>query len=154
VGSAILRRRVTAYLLDGLLVYGVYGLARAVVAGPVVDEAPISGRDLVIVALGAGAAQCAYFVAAWSLVRGTLAQRAMGLLVVRETGERLGLLDAVARWAVLQGPLALVAVVPADVVGPLVIAVWASLLLSSVRTDERGRGYHDRIAGSKVILQG
>jgi uncharacterized RDD family membrane protein YckC len=103
--------------------------------------------------LGAGAAQCAYFVATWFLFGGTLGQRSVGLLVVRETGERLGPLDGLARWAVLQGPLALVAAIPTSLVAPIVITVWAAMLMSSVRADGQGRGYHDRIAGSRVILQ-
>jgi uncharacterized RDD family membrane protein YckC len=153
--TATLGRRVAAYLLDGLLMYGVYQLAFMLVVDPAAgDDALILNRDLVIIMLGAGATQCAYFVATWSLIRGSLGQRSVGLLVVRESGDRLGVLDGVARWAVLQGPLALLIALPAGVIGPIVIAVWAALLMSSVRMDAQGRGYHDRIAGSRVILQG
>ncbi len=155
---APLNRRVLAYLLDGVLVYAAYGLTMLTVRGAAADAAdvPIPDRDLAIVGLAAGAAQCTYFVSTWWIFRGSLGQRVTGLLVVRETGERLGPLDGMARWAILQGPLALAIAVPVGyfyVLGSIVVAIWAAVLLSSVRQDPEGRGYHDRIAGSRVILQ-
>jgi hypothetical protein len=153
---APLNRRVVAYLLDGVLIYAAYGFAMFAVRGAAAGAAdvPIPDRDVVIVGLAAGAAQCAYFVATWWMLRGSLGQRVTGLLVVRETGERLGPLDGMARWAVLQGPLALVIAMPVGyVLGSIAVAVWAAVLLSSVRQDPLGRGYHDRVAGSRVIFQ-
>jgi len=153
---APLNRRVVAYLLDGVLVYAMYGFVMLTVRGAAAGAAdvPIPDRDLVIVGLAAGAAQCAYFVATWLIFRGSLGQRVTGLLVVRETGERLGPLDGIARWAVLQGPLALAIAVPVGYfLGSIAVAVWAAVLLTSVRQDPEGRGYHDRIAGSRAILQ-
>ena len=119
-------------------------------------DAPVPERDLMVIGLATGVAQFIYFVGTWTAFRGSLGQRVVGLLVVCDNGDRIEPMDAVARWAVLQGPMALAFALPAGLLfgGSIAAAIWTAMLLSSVRADAHGRGYHDRIAGTRVILQG
>jgi uncharacterized RDD family membrane protein YckC len=154
--TAPLGRRLVAYLMDMVLVYGVYAIAVGAVRGAAAGtDVPPTDRESMIIGLATAVAQFVYFVGMWAAVRGSLGQRILGLMVVRESGDRLPLVDCVARWAVLQGPLALALALPEDwfQIGSLALAVWTAVLLWSVRSDELGRGYQDRIAGSRVILQ-
>jgi hypothetical protein len=149
-------RRLSAYALDVVLVLVAYSFAALAVVGPTAGAADtaVPERDSMLVGLLTGAAQLAYFVATWSIWRGSLSQRLLGLLVVGENGDRIGLMDALVRWAVLQGPLALAISLPSGWLqaGTLAGLAWMGVLLASVRLDSGARGYHDRIAGSRVIL--
>jgi uncharacterized RDD family membrane protein YckC len=155
---ARINRRVTAYLLDSLMVLVLFGVVSAAVFGnPDPNNATLAPERLAMLAgLIAGVAQAVLFVASWSLWRGSIGQKAVGLQVGEEsTGSRLGFVDALVRWAVLQGPLALYLAVPyvlRPVLGVLVIG-WSWLLMYSARHDPDGRGYHDRIAHSLVVEQ-
>lgn len=155
---ARINRRVTAYLLDSLIVLVVFGVVSAGVFGsPDPNNATLAPERLAMLAgLIAGVAQAVLFVVSWSLWRGSIGQKAVGLQVGEEsTGSRLGLIDALVRWAVLQGPLALYLAVPyvlRPALGVLVIG-WSWLLMYSARHDPDGRGYHDRIAHSLVVEQ-
>jgi uncharacterized RDD family membrane protein YckC len=151
-------RRLSAYAVDLLLVLVAYSIVALAVIGPTAGaaETAVSERDSMLIGLLTGAAQLAYFVATWSLWRGSLGQRLLGLLIVRENGQRIGLMDSLVRWAVLQGPLALAVSLPYGWLqaGTLAGMIWMGVLLASVRLDQQARGYHDRIAGSRVILAG
>jgi len=66
-----------------------------------------------IAGLIGGLVQAVYFVATWSIWRGSIGQKALGLQVGEEsTGHRLSPADSLVRWALLQGPLALYLAVP------------------------------------------
>jgi uncharacterized RDD family membrane protein YckC len=141
--------------MDGVLLFVAYSLAAwAVLALTGTSPESENEKQRMTAALLTGMLQLAYFAGSWIAWRGTLGQRIMGLMVVRENGDRLPALDALARWAALQGPLALSMALPEGWVflGTLGAAFWTSLLLVSVRSDPLGRGLHDRIAGSRAIL--
>jgi hypothetical protein len=61
-------------------------------------------------------------------------------------------MDAVVRWAILQGPFALVTIVPnaASMPVQVVATVWAAFLLSATRNAPDGRGPHDRFLNCQV----
>jgi uncharacterized RDD family membrane protein YckC len=150
-------RRAAGYVLDTIVVIGLFGGIGTAVLGSTDPSGPSPPERLVMLAgLLSGMAQAAYFVAMWCLWRGSIGQKALGLQVGDEsTGHRLSWADALVRWAVLQGPLALYLAVP-DVMRPLVGVVaigWIWLLIYSARRDPDGRGYHDRIAHSLVVEQ-
>jgi len=113
-------------------------------------------RIAMIAGLIGGLVQAVYFVATWSIWRGSIGQKALGLQVGEEsTGHRLSPADSLVRWALLQGPLALYLAVPyllRPAFGILTIG-WAWLLTYSARKDPDRRGYHDRIAHSLVVEQ-
>ena len=138
-----------------VLVLGTRSVVALLVLGPAAGaaDAVISEHDSMLVGLLTGVVQVAYFVGTWSIWRGTLGQRMLGLLVVRENGDRVSPMDSLARWAVLQGPLALAISLPFSwlIPGTLAALTWTGVLVASVRTDPAGRGYHDRVAGSRVI---
>jgi hypothetical protein len=152
-----INRRMAAYLIDTAVVLALLAVAATVVFG---DTDPNAGRPaerlVMLSGLIGGLAQAVYFVAAWSIWRGSLGQKALGLQVGEEsTGRRLGFADALVRWALLQGPLALVFSVPGLLqpsIGALAIG-WMWLLMFSARRDPDHRGYHDRIAHSLVAEQ-
>jgi uncharacterized RDD family membrane protein YckC len=147
-------RRAAAYCIDIVIVLGIFGVIGMAVLGTTVPSStPPPERLLMLTGLIGGLAQAVYFVATWSIWRGSIGQKAVGLQVGDEsTGRRLGWVDSLVRWAVLQGPFALYLAIP-EVMRPLggVIAmVWVWLLILGVRQDPDGRGYHDRIAHSLV----
>jgi hypothetical protein len=151
---ATYRRRAAAYGLDTIMVLAAYSAIQAAVAptGPSGELVP--ERSWMLAGLLGGLVQAAYFVGGWWLLRGTPGQKALGLQVGRESsGKRLGLVDALVRWAALQGPVALWLAAPyvTQVLLFVVVVGWVIVLSRSVRDDPDGRGYHDRLAGSMVV---
>jgi hypothetical protein len=71
------------------------------------------------------------------------------------TGKALSWMDALVRWAVLQGPFALVMIVPEIARTPVLMAAsgWAAYLLYTTITDPDVRGLHDRFLNSRVGLE-
>jgi hypothetical protein len=109
-----------------------------------------------IIGLISGAGQLIYFVAGWSIWRGSIGQKMTGLQVGDEsTGGRLGRADAVVRWALLQGPFALATATPYGVRSPIVLAAvfWMLVLVFRAHDDPDGQGYHDRLVHSLVVEQ-
>lgn len=140
-------RRLGAYLIDCVIVYvsfsvwlGVFGYAggekQAILAGVI-----------------AGVGQLAYFVGCWHLYRGTIGQRVLHLQIGDfQTGKALSWGDAFTRWCILQGPFALVTVVPA-VLSTFVLfgaAGWAAFLLYEANAKPDHRAVHDRAVRSLV----
>ena len=158
VHPATIGRRVTAYLFDSLLIFMIfvavagYAAVHYLPAGTtVLDE-----RTYIIVGLVGGAAQLAYFTVGWAMWRGTLGQRLMHMRVSDvTTGKALGWLDAIVRWATLQGPFALTTIAPeaARSVVLAVAAVWAGYLMYATMNDPDRRGPHDRFLNSRVTLE-
>jgi len=149
------KRRAAAFVLDMLVVLGLFGgIATAVLGTQATSVAEPPERLAMLAGLLAGITQAAVFVVTWSLWRGSIGQKALGLQVADEsTGHRLGLADSLVRWALLMGPFALYMAAP-YVLRPLLGIVtigWMWLLMYSVRNDPDGRGYHDRLAHSMVV---
>ena len=100
--------------------------------------------------------QLAYFTICWRFWRGTLGQRITHLEVVSVTGGKaISLMDAIVRWAVLQGPFAAVTIAPQGVRLFLLLAAisWTIFLFYSTKNNAETRGLHDRVAGSRVSLE-
>jgi len=159
IHAATIGRRLAAYLIDSLLVFGVFLIAvsYAVTQSPAASSAGLDDRTYILVGLACGFVQLAYFVVPWVIWQASLGQRLMDIRVTdASTGKSLGWLDAVGRWAALQGPYALASIVPAAVRLFVVIgaAVWASYLLSATMSDSDRRGPHDRFINSRVTIDG
>jgi hypothetical protein len=155
--SVTIGRRLGAYLLDCLLtftVYAVLGVVAVSVAGPAVKT--LDERTGILIGLGAGVLQLAYFVVGWALLRGTVGQRIMHVRVTDATsGKAVGWMDSIARWAMMQGPFALVTIVPGNASEYVMTgaAAWTLYLLYSTITHPDQRGLHDRFVNSKVTLE-
>jgi uncharacterized RDD family membrane protein YckC len=155
---ATIGRRVAAYLFDSIIIFMIflsvagYAVANYLPAGQtVLDE-----RTYILVGLAGGGAQLAYFVLGWGIWSGTLGQRLMHMRVGDATsGKALGWLDAIVRWATLQGPFALATIAP-EAARSFVVAgaaVWAGYLLYATMNDPDRRGPHDRFLNSRVTLE-
>lgn len=166
---ASLRRRIVAFAIDVIVVSALvflFAIALAAVTGPAVrlDLAAPDPAGRVVVAFGpllvrtlmAVAVSALYFAGSWSAARATPAQRLLGLEVASSsTGTEPSPTAALIRWIVLFPPFGLVAVILADVRGAgTVLALlglgWALTLLISTLRNPRGRGLHDRVAGTEV----
>jgi uncharacterized RDD family membrane protein YckC len=98
-----------------------------------------------------------YLVGCWMLLGATPFQRSQGQRVVdAESGSRIGLWQAVKRWALLVAPLIVFEfAVGAPVAGYAVIVgaiVYYAYLARTVALDGEHRGLHDRVAGT-IVLQ-
>ena len=148
-------RRAAAYAIDCVIVLILFGAIETTVVGPQNPNSPLPPERLTMIAgLASGLVQALYFISTWCLWRGAFGQKALSLQVGNATtGHRLGPIDALVRWAVLQGPFALYLAAPALLSLAVGIAAfaWLWLVTSSVRRDPDGRGFHDRIANSMVV---
>jgi uncharacterized RDD family membrane protein YckC len=158
VHTATVGRRVSAYLLDSVLLSGLFFAAVGVVASQSLPagQTVLDERTYIFAGLGGGIGQLAYFVLGWRLLRGTLAQRVMHLRVTdATTGKALGWMDAVVRWATLQGPFALLTIAPEAVRSYILpaAAVWMGYLLYATMNDPDRRGPHDKFLNSRVTLE-
>lgn len=153
--SASITRRVFAYLFDCVLVYMIFSLSTSVITAALMPSADTSTDDKTLILLGlvGGFEQMAYFVAGWVVWQGTLAQRFMHIQTAQATtGKPIGWMDGLVRWAMLQGPFALMTIVPSSVriIVFLAATSWGLYLLYSTVTDPELRGLHDRFLNSQV----
>ena len=150
-------RRIGAYAIDSVALFVFYILIATVVGGTETSSGlPVPERQAMIIGLISGAGQLIYFVAGWSIWRGSIGQKMTGLQVGDEsTGGRLGRADAVVRWALLQGPFALATATPYGVRSPIVLAAvfWMLVLVFRAHDNPDGQGYHDRLVHSLVVEQ-
>jgi hypothetical protein len=162
--GATVARRTNAYLMDSVVVYMFFGLIQSILLATVlksVDPADSSQvifdeRTAILVGLVGGILQVIYFVPTWALLRGTLGQRLMHIEVTdANTGKALGWMDAFLRWAVMQGPFALVTIVPEVARAPaiFVATAWAFYLYYSTQTNRNWQGLHDRFVNSRVAQE-
>lgn len=155
--SVTVGRRIGAYLLDCAVVFTLYaiiGVIAVSLAGPTMKT--LDERAGILIGLAAGLVQLSYFVVGWALLRGTLGQLIMHVRVTDATsGKAVGWMDSIARWAVMQGPFALVTIVPAGASEFVMTgaAAWTLYLLYSTITHPDQRGLHDRFVNSKVTLE-
>ena len=152
---ATVNRRLAAYLLDCVLVYGVYLVTASIVVAALMPSSAtaLDERTFILLGLAGGLEQMLYFISGWTLRRGTLGQRLFHLHVADVvSGKALGPMDALVRWAVLQGPFALASIVPGGVrdLTILVAAGWMLYLYYTTITDPDQRGLHDRFLSTKV----
>jgi RDD family len=164
VRGATVIRRVVAYGIDCVAVYTIFSLIQSILlitvlksvspadsAMPIFDE-----RTSILVGLLGGILQIIYFVPAWVVLKATLGQRLTHIEVAdASTGKALGWMDAFLRWTVIQGPLALVTIVPQVAAGPVVFAAtaWTFFLLYSTQNSRDWRGFQDRFVNSRVARE-
>jgi hypothetical protein len=156
--AATVGRRVAAYVFDCVVVYLVFALMETAVALAFLpgSTTTVDERTYILLGLVGGFWQLAYFASGWAIWRGTIGQRLMGMEVTEATtGKALGWIDSLVRWAVLQGPFALVTIVPQVASGAVLVAasVWVWFLLYTTRNDRDLRGLHDRFLNSRVTQE-
>jgi len=156
--AATVGRRVAGYLIDCTIVYLSFSMVAAAVAAASMpsNATAFDERTYIFLGLVGGLIQLVYFTVGWAMWRGTPGQRLMHMRVGdATTGKALSWMDALARWAVLQGPFALVTIVPAIARTPVLMAAscWIAYLLYSMTTDPDVRGLHDRFLNSRVGLE-
>jgi uncharacterized RDD family membrane protein YckC len=155
VHVATVNRRFAAYAFDCVFVYVIYVMTASIVVASFVPSTTgtLDERTFILLGLAGGLEQLAYFAGGWRLRQGTIGQRLFRLKVADvTTGKRLGSMDAIVRWAVLQGPFALVTIVPSGA-RDLVILVaggWTLYLFYTTIVDPDQRGLHDRFLNSRV----
>jgi uncharacterized RDD family membrane protein YckC len=151
-------RRLGAYLVDCVLVYLLFSLVASFVQPALLPSktATLDERTFIFLGLMGGFLQLVYFTLGWALRQGTLGQRLLHLRVSdATTGKALSVMDALVRWAVLQGPFALLTIVPEIAQGPVLLgaSAWAAYLLYTTANDPDLRGLHDRFLNSRVTLE-
>ncbi|HEX7612788.1 MAG TPA: RDD family protein, partial [Candidatus Limnocylindrales bacterium] len=162
--GATVGRRTAAYLMDSVVVYVVFDLIQAIllmtvlksVASADSSQAVFDERTSILVGLLGGLLQVIYFVPTWALLKGTMGQRLMHIEVANATtGKALGWMDAFLRWAVMQGPIALVTIVPEVARAPVVFVAtaWIFYLYYSTQTNRNWQGLHDRFVNSRVAQE-
>ena len=149
-------RRVAAYLFDCAVVFIVFLTIVEVAAAAFLNSPTVlDERTYILFFLAGGVLQIAYFTVGWVVWRGTPGQRLMHMRVTdAATGKGLSWMDALARWAIMQGPFALATIVPLaaqQFVGPAA-AGWTVWLLYSTLKDPDHRAIHDRFVNSHVTL--
>lgn len=168
---ASVRRRLAAYLADGIIV-ATAGYVIAAVLGAVIGPATELVADdqaaRVVVRVGRLIAQAvavmlvsgAYFIVSWSRWSATPGQRLLGVWVFDvETTQPLRPGRSLARWVVLGAPLGVLAALTIEspmlwsIVAFVAVVLAIVLLISTARSIER-RGIHDRVAGSVVVTGG
>jgi uncharacterized RDD family membrane protein YckC len=157
------RRRVVAYLLDLLVLFGL-GIAVSVLfdalLGPP-SSPPDRAISLAYLAV-VGVVGAAYWVGLWTGGRATLGMRLLGIRVV-DAGSGGPVAAGVAgrRWAVLEGVVIALGVLT-DVAfwvdqpelgtaAYLGTALWALVLLATTCLSPTRQGLHDRFAGTLVV---
>jgi hypothetical protein len=148
---ASMGRRIAAYGIDSIILWIPYQALLAI-ANP--DPATAQERAYILVGLAGGVLQMLYFVLGWTLARGSFGQKVIGLSVVDESsGKALSPMDSFLRWAILQGPFALVSIVPltlwtASIIGA---SLWSGFLYYTTRADALHQGLHDHFLHTKVV---
>ena len=162
--GATVGRRTAAYLMDSVVVYVVFALIQAILLVTVLksvapadsSQAVFDERTSILLGLLGGLMQVVYFVPTWALLRGTMGQRLMHIEVAdATTGKALGWMDAFLRWAIMQGPMALVTIVPGVARAPVVFlaTAWVFYLYYSTGTNPNWQGSHDRFVNSRVAQE-
>jgi hypothetical protein len=162
--GATVSRRVVAYALDSVIVYTIFGFVQTLLllsvfktaispdtSLPIVDE-----KTSILLGLMGGIVQIIYFVPSWAILKATLGQRITHISVAdATTGKPLGWMDAFLRWAIVQGPFALVTIVPQVAVGfvSFLGMLWLFFLLRATQNNADWRGLHDRFVNSRVALE-
>jgi uncharacterized RDD family membrane protein YckC len=152
---ATVNLRLAAYAFDCVVVYGVYLLTASIAIAALMPSSTttLDDRTFILLGLVGGLEQLLYFAGGWTLRRRTIGQRFFHLRVAdAATGKALGPMDALVRWAVLQGPFALASIVPGGIrdLTILVASGWILYLFYTTIVDPDQRGLHDRFLNSRV----
>jgi RDD family len=155
--AATVGRRIAAYMFDCVVVYMMFTLIETVIVAVFLPAGitTIDERTYILMGLVGGVWQMSYFTTGWAVSRGTLGQRLMHLEVADVTsGKAISWLDAVVRWAVLQGPFALVTIVPEAARIPMFLGAmtWVFYLLYTTQGNPDTRGLHDRFMNTRVSI--
>lgn len=156
--------RLVAYLIDGLLIAIANVLILAVVAPDVAVFDPMTQVDqfsvpaftletLLAGVIGIGL-DFIYLVGLWtSRGRATIGQRLLKMQVIdAASGSALDLKQAVVRWVLLSGGVAIFGLVPVAVeLTGLVGLLWLIVLLVTTSSHPLKQGVHDRAANSIVV---
>lgn len=154
---ATVGRRAAGYLFDCVIVYMSFSLVATLITAAFLPSTAtaMDERTYILIGLVGGFMQLAYFTSGWAVWRGTLGQKLMHMSVTEATtGKALGWMDAIVRWAIIQGPFALVTIVPEAIRVIVLFAAmsWAMYLLYTTTTNPDLRGLHDRFLNSQVSL--
>jgi uncharacterized RDD family membrane protein YckC len=174
---APLGRRAVAFFIDGFVlvpVWVVYGVVLDAIFGPLIASDP-AGPGFVVVAVDAPRValelaltlltDAAYYAGCWVRWGMTPGQRVCGVALPAPDGQRPPELGpdrvpaqvATVRWAVLQvlpicaGSLGSAGALPMGIVAGIT-AAWSVFLLLSAAADPMRRAFHDRVAGTVVVL--
>lgn len=145
-----------AYFFDCVFVYILFSFTSSLLTAALVPSAATNPDDRTLILLGlvGGLEQLAYFVSGWVVWQGTLGQRLMHVRTVQATtGKAIGWMDGLVRWAILQGPFALMTIVPSGlrIVVLMAATTWSLYLLYTTVTDSDLRGLHDQFLNSRVV---
>ncbi|MDQ2915123.1 MAG: RDD family protein [Chloroflexota bacterium] len=154
LAPAALAPRIIALIIDGL----VLGICGILIVGIFVNDVSIVGsviRGILFAALG-----FLYYGYTWTAWRATPGQRLMGLLTVNAAdGAALTWNQAMMRWAYLFGPSVVSNLFSAQtgsglgaIVGLVVLGYYIYLLYTTAQ-DPRRQGFHDKQAGSLVVVK-
>jgi uncharacterized RDD family membrane protein YckC len=154
LSPAALGPRVIALIIDAV----VLGIAGIIVVGILISDVSIVGtliRAILFAALG-----LLYYGYSWTTWRATPGQRAMGLLTVNAAdGAALTWNQAMTRWAFLFGPSVLSNLFSTQtgaglgaIVGLVVLGYYIYLLYTTAQ-DPKKQGFHDKQAGSLVVVK-
>jgi hypothetical protein len=148
---ATFQRRGVAYALDSALLMFVFWMFLLITSAGGFSE-----KSAIAAGLLGGGFQIVYFVAGWVNWRASPAQLLLGIQIGEaKSGASLGWGDAFVRWGILQGPFALVSILPFSVrlLGFACAAAWMTALVWVTRNDPEGRGPHDRAVSCLVVHQ-
>jgi hypothetical protein len=159
--GATMGRRTAAYLMDCVVIYAAFSLLQAILLVTLLKSATpadssqvmFDERTSILIGLLGGVLQLVYFVPGWAIWRGTVCQRLLHLEVADvTTGKALGWMDAFLRWTIVQGPIALVTIVPQAARTPVLFmaTVWMFYLQYSTQNNRLWQGLHDRFVNSRV----
>ena len=162
--GATIGRRTAAYVVDSAVIYTVFSLIQAILLVTILKSASpadpsqvvFDERTSILVGLLGGLLQIVYFVPGWAVWKGTPGQRMLHLEVAdATTGKALGWMDAFLRWAIVQGPIALVTIVPQVARAPTVFlaTAWVFYLRYSTQNNRQWQGLHDRFVNSRVAQE-
>lgn len=153
---ATARRRATAFMVDCVGVSVLLAIVSVLIGGaggssPEELIEPLSRWQAALTStVGA-----LYFVVSWPILGNTPGQRVLGVRVLSDpSGSKVSFPRALARWALLGGPLWIGGVLLPGLSGLVVMTgslMWAGVLLVSTARSPDRRGFHDRVAGTGVV---
>lgn len=154
LSPAALTPRIIALIIDAIIL----GISGIIVVGIIVGDVSIVGaviRGILFAALG-----FLYYGYSWTAWRATPGQRVMGLLTVNAAdGAALTWNQAMMRWAYLFGPSVVSNLFSAQtgsglgaIIGLVVLGYYVYLLYTTAQ-DPKRQGFHDKQAGSLVVVK-
>ncbi len=159
--------RLIAYIIDAIIlgiIQFVVGLVLSPITGPTttVNENATDFNNLVQINYAATLIQtivgvaisALYFVYSWTRMRATPGQKILGMQVGNETdGATLTTNQALTRWVLLGGPLALasaLSIVLGVLISLLALIYFIALLVTTAQSPTK-QGLHDRYAHTVVV---